>query len=182
MGTQKIEFLRTTAAQAYGADVCADWKLTTNSTCGLDIHRKQTDPTLGSVYDGTVIEFKQDGGVNVVKVGGLKINNEEVATKEYTDTTFAAIVVEASVSQLSTTSTDLGNRITTIEGAGYATTSHFSTYATASSLGDTNTTVGGINTRVGLLQPQRYKRTRTLQQVNWLITPSRHLYQPPRPS
>jgi len=117
----------------------------------LDIHRKQTDPTLGSVYDGNVIEFEQDGDINVVKADGLKINNEEVATKLYTDTTFAAIGVEASVSQLSTTSTDHGTRITAIEAAGYATTSQLSAYATASSLGDTNTTVGGINTRVKTL-------------------------------
>ncbi len=104
------------------------------------------------MYDGNVIEFDQDGDVNVVKVGGLKINNAEVVTKSYTDTTFAAIGVEASVSQLSTTSTNHGQRITTIEGAGYATTSQLSLYATASSLGTTNDTVGGINTRVNTLE------------------------------
>jgi hypothetical protein len=85
--------LRTTAAKAYGADVCIDWRLTTNSTCGLDTHRKNTDPTLGSVYNGNMIEFKQDGDMNVVKAAGLKVNNQEVATKSYADTTFAAICV-----------------------------------------------------------------------------------------
>ena len=135
IGTQKIEFLRTTAAEAFGANQCADWKIGTDSTCGLNIYRKGTHPTLGVLYNGNVIEFDQDGDVNVVKVGGLKINNAEVATKSYTDATFAAIGVEASVSQLATTSTDHGRRITTIEGAGYATTSQLSVYATASSLG-----------------------------------------------
>jgi hypothetical protein len=118
--------------------------------------QKNTDPTLGSVYNGNMIDFEQDGDVNVVKVGGLKINNEEVATKEYTDATFAAIGVEASVSQLATTSTDHGIRITTIEGARYATTSQLSTYATATSLGDTNTTVGGIFTQVNTLETAGY--------------------------
>ena len=126
IGTQKIEFLRTTAAEAFGANQCADWKIGTDSTCGLNIYRKGTHPSLGVLYDGNVIEFDQDGDVNVVKVGGLKINNAEVATKSYTDATFAAIGVEASVSQLATTSTDHGTRITTIEGAGYATTSQLS--------------------------------------------------------
>ena len=78
-GTQKIEFLRTTPSESYGDDECADWRLTTNNTCGLDIHRKQTDPTLGSVYDGNVIEFKQDGDVNVVKPHGIRVNNTRVA-------------------------------------------------------------------------------------------------------
>jgi hypothetical protein len=40
-----------------------------------------------------MIEFKQDGDMNVVKAAGLKVNNQEVATKSYADTTFAAICV-----------------------------------------------------------------------------------------
>ena len=85
-GVQGIDFVRTTASEAFGDDVCADWRLTTNSICGLDIYRKQTDPILGSVYDGNVIECDADGDVNVVKVGGLKINNAEVATKSFVAT------------------------------------------------------------------------------------------------
>ncbi len=166
-GVQGIDFVRTTAAEAFGDDVCADWRLTTNSGCGLDIYRKQTDPNLGSVYDGNVIEFDQDGDVNVVKVGGLKINNAEVVTKSYTDGTFAAIGVEQSVSDLSTTSSDHGTRITTIEGAGYATTSQLSLYATASSLGTTNDTVGGINTRVNTLENAGYVTSSGLSGYNY---------------
>jgi len=85
-GVQGIDFVRTTASEAFGDDVCADWRLTTNSFCGLDIYRKQTDPILGSVFDGNVIECDADGDVNVVKVGGLKINNSEVATKSFVAT------------------------------------------------------------------------------------------------
>ena len=85
-GVQGIDFVRTTASEAFGDDVCADWRLTTNSICGLDIYRKQTDPILGSVYDGNVIECDADGDVNVMKVGGLKINNAEVATKSFVAT------------------------------------------------------------------------------------------------
>jgi len=77
IGTQKIEFLRTTLLESFGDNQCADWRGGTNSTCGFDIHRKATGG-LGALYDGNVIEFDQDGDVNVVKVGGLKINNEEV--------------------------------------------------------------------------------------------------------
>jgi hypothetical protein len=85
-GVQGIDFVRTTASEIFGDDVCADWRLTTNGFCGLDIYRKQTDPILGSVYDGNVIECDADGDVNVVKVGGLKINNAEVATKSFVAT------------------------------------------------------------------------------------------------
>jgi hypothetical protein len=119
------------------------------------------------MHDRTVIEFKQDVDVNVVKVGGLKINNEEVATKSYTDTTFAAIGVAASVSQLSTTSTNHGGRITTIEGANYATTSELSLYATVSSLGDTNTTVSGRNTQTTTLENAGYVTSAGLGGYNY---------------
>ncbi len=133
----------------------------------LEYLSKGTHPSLGVLYNGNVIEFEQDGDVNVVKAGGLKINNAEVATKSYTDATFAAIGVEASVSQLATTSTDHGTRITTIEGAGYATTTQLSLYATASSLGDTNTTVGGINTRVNTLENAGYVTSAGLGGYNY---------------
>jgi hypothetical protein len=116
------------------------------------IHRKATDPTFGNLLYENVIEFKQDGDVNVVKAGVLKINNEEVATKKYADTTFACIGLEASVSQLPTVSSDHGSRSTTIEGVNYATTSELSLNATATSPGDTNTTVGGITRH----QPERW--------------------------
>ena len=126
-GIQRLEFLRTTPLESFGENECVDWRLTTSSTCGFNIYRKGTHPTLGVVYAGNVFECDQDGDVNIPKVGGLKINGNEVATKSYTDTTFAAIGVEASVSQLATTSTDHGGRITTIEGAGYVTSSTLGT-------------------------------------------------------
>ncbi len=80
IGTQKIEFLRTTVSEAFGANECADWRLTTNNTCGFDVYRKATHPTLGSLYDGNVIEFKPDGDINIPKAGGIFIDDEEVAT------------------------------------------------------------------------------------------------------
>ena len=58
IGTQEIEFLRTTVSEAFGANECADWRLTTNDTCGFDVYRKATHPTLGSLYDGNVIELQ----------------------------------------------------------------------------------------------------------------------------
>jgi len=167
IGTQKIEFLRTTPTESYGSSQCPDWRVVADSSCSFDIHRKATHPTLGVLYDGNVIEFDQDGDVNIPKVGGLKVNGNEVATKSYTDTTFAAISVEQSVSDLSTTSSSHGQRLTTIEGAGYATTSQLSTYATASSLGTTNTTVGGINTRVNTLENAGYVTSAGLSGYNF---------------
>ena len=152
IGETRIEFLRTNPNENFGLNHCADWRIGANSTCGFDIYRKATHPNLGSIYDGNVLELEDDGDVNIPKVGGLKINGDEVATKTYTDTTFATIGVEASVSDLSTASSSHGLRLTSIEDAGYATTSQLSTYATASSLGTTNDTVGGINTRVNTLE------------------------------
>jgi hypothetical protein len=65
--------------------------------------------------------FKQDGDVNVVKAGGLKIYNEEVTTKEYTDATFATIVEITShgitLDSHSTYIIDHETRLTDIEGA-----------------------------------------------------------------
>jgi hypothetical protein len=155
-GETRIEFLRTTPVEAFGSNECVDWKIGATSACGFEVYRKGTHPTLGNIYDGNVIEFDQDGDVNIPKVGGLKINGNEVPTKSYTDTTFAAISVEQSVSDLSTTSSSHGLRLTSIEDAGYATTSQLSIYATTSSLGTTNDTVGGINTRVNTLENAGY--------------------------
>ena len=84
-GVQGIDFVRTTASEEFGENECADWRLTTNSICGLDIYRKATG-SLGALYDGNVIECDADGDVNVVKVSGLKINNSEVATKSFVAT------------------------------------------------------------------------------------------------
>ena len=64
---------------------CADWRLTTNSTCGFDLYRKATHPSLGVLYDGNVIEFKADGDVNIPKADGLKVNGVEVALKAQVD-------------------------------------------------------------------------------------------------
>jgi hypothetical protein len=155
-GETRIEFLRTTPTEAFGSNECVDWMIGANSLCGFDIYRKGTHPTLGVIYNGTVLEFDQDGDVNCVKAGGLKVDGHEVSTKSYTDTTFAAISVEQSVSDLSFASSGHGQRLTTIEGAGYATTSQLSAYALSSSLGTTNTTVGGINTRVNTLENAGY--------------------------
>ena len=72
--------MRTSSNQAVGADQCADWRIGTNSTCGFDIYRKATG-SLGALYDGNVLEFDQDGDINVVKEGGLSINDVDVATE-----------------------------------------------------------------------------------------------------
>ena len=77
-GTQKIEFLRTTPTEAFGANKCNDWRIIGNQYCGLDIYTKATDPNLGAVYEGNVIEFKPDRDVNIVKEGGLKVNGVQV--------------------------------------------------------------------------------------------------------
>jgi len=84
-GKQKIEFLRTTAIESYGDDECADWRIGTNNTCGLDIHRKATYPTFCNLHDGNVKEFKQDCDVNVVKAGGLKISSSPSMATSYTE-------------------------------------------------------------------------------------------------
>jgi predicted nucleic acid-binding Zn-ribbon protein len=153
IGTQKIEFLRTTANESFGADECADWRITTNSSCGLDIYRKATNSYLGSIYDGNVIEFDADGDVNVVKSGGLLVNGNEVATKAYTDSTYAEISLEQSVSDLSTSVSTLTNdvsghdtRISTLESSGYITSSALSPYVRTSSLQSNYTTTADLNT------------------------------------
>jgi len=105
-----------------------------------------------------------------LKAGDLKINHEEVATKDYTDTTFAVKSNEDAASQLSTTTGDHGCRLTAIEGANYATISELSLYAAASSLGTTNTTVGGINTRVNTIENAGYITTPALQAHGYATT------------
>ena len=163
-GVQYVDFLRTTASESFGANECADWRITTDSSCGLNIYRKNTDPNLGSVYNGNVIEFDADGDVNVNKQGGLSVAGNEVATKSYTDSTFAGISLESSVSQLSTSVstntsdiTSNASRIATLENAGYITSSALSPYATTSSVNtglsakvDTTTLTSDYTTTSGL--------------------------------
>ena len=88
VGTQKIEFLRTTENEAYGSENCGDWRISTNDECGFDFHRKQTDVSGLETYDGNVLEMKVNGDVNVVKPQGLRVNNTRVAlTTEVPSTT-----------------------------------------------------------------------------------------------
>jgi len=97
-GVTHLDFLR--SSETFGSVPNADWKLTTNSNDGLDIVRKAT-PVLGLYENEKIVQFKDDGDVNVVKEGGLKVNNEEVATKDFTDSTYAQINLEQFVSDLS---------------------------------------------------------------------------------
>jgi len=88
VGTQNIEFLRTTENEAYGSENCGDWRISTNDECGFDFHRKQTDLSGFETYDGNVLEMKANGDVNVVKPQGLRVNNTRVAlTTEVPSTT-----------------------------------------------------------------------------------------------
>ena len=99
--TTKIEFLHSTREEAHGDYLGADWRITTNQSCGMDFHRKSTDPNLGtSLYNGNVLELKEDGDVNIQKVGGLKINNDEVATHNFV--TVITNNLDSTVSQLVT--------------------------------------------------------------------------------
>jgi len=160
-GVQSIDFLRTTSSESFGDNGCADWKVTTNSGCGLDIYRKATHPTLGQLYNGNVIEFDADGDVMVNKAGGLKVGGVDVATETFV--TDIADTFDNSVSQLVTASTGHGSRITAIEDAGYATQSSLSIYATATSLGTTNTNLSGVGDRVTTLGDAGYITTPALQ-------------------
>jgi len=101
-----------------------------------------------------VIECDADGNVRIPKTGGLSVGGVDVATENFV--TLITDNLDTSVSQLVTASTNHRQRLTSIEGAGYATTSQLSTYATATSLGDTNDMVGGINTRVNSLETAGY--------------------------
>jgi hypothetical protein len=93
--TTKIDFLRSTPEEEYGDYLGADWRITTNQSYGMDFHRKSTDPNLGtSLYNGNVLELKEDGDVNVVKAGGLKINNDEVATQNFVTGTSQTILIQ----------------------------------------------------------------------------------------
>jgi len=135
----------------------------------MDFHRKSTDPNLGtSLYNGNVLELKEDADVNIPKVGGLKINNEEVATQNFV--TGIRDNLDSTVSQLVTSSSNHNQRLTTIEDSGYVTQSALSIYATSSSLGNTNDTVGGINTRVNTLENAGYITTPALQAYSYATT------------
>ncbi len=169
IGTQKIEFLRTTVSEAFGTDEAPDWRLTTDSSGNFDVYRKGTHPTLGSLYDGNVMEFKVDGDINIKKPGGLFIDDEEVATiQEVTD---QVAPVDQTASQLVTLTTGHGTRISTLENAGYVTSTTFnstlSTYATASSLGTTNTTVNNIDTRLVTVENAGYVTASGLSGYNF---------------
>jgi hypothetical protein len=119
-----------------------------------------TEPTQSIVHkDG------QNGDINVVKAGGLSVNDVDVATETYVTTITDGL--DTSVSQLATASTNHGGRITDIEDAGYVTQSALSVYATASSLGTTNDTVGGINTRVNTLENAGYVTSSGLSGYNF---------------
>ena len=95
-------------------------------------------------------------------------------SKEYTDDTFATIEEitshDITLDSHSTSIIDHGTRLTAIEGANYATTLELSLYATASSLGNTNDTVGGINTRVNSLENAGYITTPALQAYSYATT------------
>jgi len=118
-GTQTLEFLRTTPTENFGSDQCADWMLSTNATCGLDIYRKATHPTLGTLYDGDVLQCLADGDVKIPKAGGLSVGGVDVATETYV--TNITNVLDASVSQLVTSSSNHNQRLITIEDSGYVT-------------------------------------------------------------
>ena len=165
-GETRIEFLRTTPVEAFGSDQCADWRIGANSTCGFEIYRKATHPTLGVVYSGNVLELEDDGDVRVPKAGGLSVGGVDVATETFV--TGITNTLDSTVSQLVTSSSSHNQRITTIEDAGYVTQSGLSIYATASSLGTTNDTVGGINTRVNTLENAGYITTPALQAYNYI--------------
>ena len=89
--------------------------MTTNSTCGLDIYRKATG-SLGALSDGNVIECDADGNVRIPKTGGLSVGGVDVATENFV--TLITDTLDTSVSQLVTASTNHGQRLTSIEGAG----------------------------------------------------------------
>ena len=63
---------------------------------------------MGRYDNEKVIEFKDDGDVNVVKTGGLKVNGVEVALK-------------AQVDQQTETVSAIDDRVTTVEQANYVT-------------------------------------------------------------
>ena len=80
-GGTLLQFLRSPKDQfgstIFGSSAASDWKLETNSNYGLDMVRKAT-PVLGRYDNEKVVEFKDDGDVNIVKGGGLKVNGVQV--------------------------------------------------------------------------------------------------------
>ena len=80
-GGTLLQFLRSPKDQfgstIFGSAPASDWKLETNSNYGLDMVRKAT-PVLGRYDNEKVVEFKDDGDVNIVKGGGLKVNGVQV--------------------------------------------------------------------------------------------------------
>jgi len=106
-GTTLLQFLQSPSGEAFGLVGASDWKIATNTDYGLDIVRKAT-PVLGRYDNEKVTEFKDDGDVNVVKTGGLKVNGVEVALK-------------AQVDQQTETVSAIDDRVTTVEQANYVT-------------------------------------------------------------
>ena len=157
-GTQIIDFLRTTASEAFGANERADWSLSTDSISNFNVYRKTTTPGIGVLYEGNVMEFKPDGDINIPKAGGLFIDNDDVAT--ITDITDRTDPLDQTASQPVTLTNGHSTRLTTLEGAGYVTqsslTSTLSTYALQSSLGTTNIMVGNIDTRLVAVENAGY--------------------------
>lgn len=110
VGTQLIDFLRTTASESFGANECADWRLTSNSTCGFDLYRKATHPSLGVLYDGNVIEFQADVDVNIPKAGGLFIDDESSPPSQTSRTEQTLWTIVSRNSSRSRTDTALASR------------------------------------------------------------------------
>ena len=83
-GGTLIQFLRSPKDSFgntnFGSAPASDWKLETNSNYGLDLVRKAT-PVLGRYDNEKVAEFKDDGDVNIVKEGGLKVDGVGVVVK-----------------------------------------------------------------------------------------------------
>ena len=75
IGTQKIDFLRTSSNQAFGADQCADWRIGKYSTYGFDIYRKASG-SLGSrclymMFNGVTLPIFLVDVVFMVVIGPL---------------------------------------------------------------------------------------------------------------
>ena len=79
-GMPGIYFLRGENGGTFGSSPAMDWSITADIN-GLNVSRKSTDPNGIFSYDGSILELKESGIVNIPKADGLKINNEVVAVK-----------------------------------------------------------------------------------------------------
>ena len=68
-GYQQIDFRRTTASEAFGANQTPDWRVATDTSGNFNVYRKSTTPNIGVLYDGNVMEFKPDGDINIYTEG-----------------------------------------------------------------------------------------------------------------